>query len=534
MGGIGLAPKLMLSITLVSALLTMVVGYTLASSMQSMMREEIIKLGVDGVKMLGGFGRVSISEASHQPEAIPSANEFTQLVGDVTLASGFSQTLLNSVGDHKTSIQDAYVTVKDPFNVKNRVGVWALIPSSKATIRGKEVKVFREMGITVNEGTLEKDGTPTAVYEFVEDFSLDGIWRGGDDFKPIEGQARLFLSAERIREATNEVFVLMLIILGIAVLVSLGVAFFLARGITSPILRLVKDMSIVSGGDLEHKTKASSSDEVGYLSSTFNHLTQSLKTAHEAEIEKEKMEHDMQVGREIQQNLLPKSLLKIPKYDLHAYYDSAKEVGGDYYDLIPIDKTHLGVIVADVSGKGIQGAMIMTIMRTVMNIASIGNLSSKGCLARTNRFMADRIKRGMFVTAFYAILDCAKHELVFSSAGHNPMVVYRAKTNTIETLNPTGIAIGFDKGPLFERTIKESDIKLEPGDRFILYTDGVPESMNEAHEEFTDQRFFDFCLENSTLDSKTFVQNLVDDVASHQGKAPQHDDITIVTFRRLA
>lgn len=498
-----------------------------------MMQEEIIKLGVDGVKMLGGFGRVSISEASDQPASIASKGEFTQKVESVTVASGFSQTLLNSLGDHKSSIQDAYVTLKDPYS-KNRVGVWALIPSSKATIRVEELKVLREMGITVSEGTLTKDGVDTPIYEFVEDFSLEGIWKGGETFKPLEGQARLFLSAERVKEATNEVFVLMLIILAVAVLVSLGVAFFLARGITSPILRLVKDMSIVSGGDLDHQTKSSSSDEVGYLSSTFNHLTQSLKTAHEAEIEKEKMEHDLSVGREIQQNLLPKTLMKIPKYDLEAFYNSAKEVGGDYYDLIPVDKTHLGVIVADVSGKGIQGAMIMTIMRTVMNIAAIGNLSSKGCLARTNRFMADRIKRGMFVTAYYAILDCVKHKLIFSSAGHNPMVIYRAKTKTIETLNPTGIAVGFDKGPLFERTIKEDETLLEPGDRFVLYTDGVVESMNEAHEEFTDQRFFDFVLANATLDSKAFVKKLVDEVASHQGKAPQHDDITIVTFRRLA
>jgi sigma-B regulation protein RsbU (phosphoserine phosphatase) len=322
-----------------------------------------------------------------------------------------------------------------------------------------------------------------------------------------------------------------MVLLG-AVFVSMLIAFFLSRGITKPILRLVQDMSIVSGGDLEHETKSSSSDEIGYLSATFNQLTRSLKTAHEAEIEKEKLEHDMSVGREIQQTLLPKSLYKIPGYDLDAFYLSAKEVGGDYFDLIPIDKSKLGVIVADVSGKGIQGAMIMTIMRTVMNIAAVGNLSCKNCLGRTNRFLSDRIKRGMFVTAFYVILDCRKHKLLFSSAGHNPMLIYRAATKTIEQYNPTGIALGFDKGPLFERTLKEAEEVLKPGDRFVLYTDGVVESMNEAHEEFTDARFEEFVIANSEEDSKTFIHKLVAELKKHQGKAPQHDDITIVTFRR--
>ena len=477
-----------------------------------MMEDEIIKLGADGVKMLGGFGRVIVLSEDK----------------GLAVESNLRETLEGS----DTSLHDAIITLVDP-NLKNKnTGLWSLSDSSEARIVGKKVDglgALGQQGIEVYRGSLDVDGAPTLVYTFVEKVEMTG-----SDGDAQNLQSFLFLSAARVKEATNEVFVRMLFILGVAVLVSLGVAFFLARGITSPILRLVNDMSIVSGGDLDHKTKASSTDEVGYLSSTFNHLTQSLKTAHEAEIEKEKMEHDMQVGREIQQNLLPKTLLKIPRYDLYAFYDSAKEVGGDYYDLIPVDKSHLGVIVADVSGKGIQGAMIMTIMRTVMNIAAIGILSSRACLARTNRLMADRIKRGMFVTAFYSILDIARHKLVFSSAGHNPMVVYRAKTKNIETLNPTGIAVGFDKGPLFDRTIKESEITLEPGDRFILYTDGVPESMNEAREEFTDQRFFDFCLANATVDSKTFVDRLVAEVASHQGKAPQHDDITIVTFRRLS
>ena len=115
---------------------------------------------------------------------------------------------------------------------------------------------------------------------------------------------------------------------------------------------------------------------------------------------------------------------------------------------------------------------------------------------------------------------------------HNPMLIYRAETKSIEQFNPTGIALGFDKGPLFERTLKEGEALLNKGDRFILYTDGVVESMNEEREEYTDPRFHEFVLKYAETDSKTFVSKLVAELRRHQGKAEQHDDITIVTFRR--
>jgi serine phosphatase RsbU (regulator of sigma subunit)/HAMP domain-containing protein len=534
MQGIGLAPKLMLWITLVTSCVTLVVGYSIASRTEKYIEEEILKAGIDGVKLLRSVGQGAIAgltSKNKNSSYFEIAKDFKDAIDD---SRKWSLAEFKDQEDVLLSpIMDGYITLEE---LGKQLEVLSLSSGASGTVQIKDERSVEGYGdlVVIKTANFVQSGVSTPVYIFEMEFGLEEIWPRLDvsSYRPDRGRALLFLSRAKVSEATDAVFFLMAMVLALAVVLSLLIAWVLARGVTRPIYRLVEDMSLVSDGDLDHVTQACSTDEVGYLSTTFNQLTRSLKVAHEAEIEKEKLEHDLSVGREIQQTLLPKTLFKIPGYDLDAFYMSAKEVGGDYYDLIPVDKTKLGVVVADVSGKGIQGAMIMTIMRTVMNIAASGNLSCKSCLARTNRFLSDRIKRGMFVTSFYAILDCKNHVLKFSSAGHNPMVIYRAATKSLEMFNPTGIALGFDKGPLFERTLKEDECTLGPGDRFVLYTDGVVEAMDEDHEEFTDQRFYDFVLAHAEEDSKTFVHKLVAELKRHQGQAPQHDDITIVTFRR--
>ena len=533
MQGVGLAPKLMLAITLVTAIVTLVVGYTIASKMRDYLKDEIIKSGVMGVQSLNSFARVAILNVVSEIDHFDNGLEFTTAFKKKTSASHMEDMIGCSFVGLESPIIQTQITMEE---LGKESFIFCLPEERSVKIDWKETLEYDErLGITVKYAETESSGIRKTIYNFGMVIEVVDLWPSvqSSTYRPEKVHVRLILSANKVKESSDAVFMLTAIVLVTSTVISLLIAFFLARSIIHPILRLVKDMSIVASGNLDHHTESTSTDEIGYLSTTFNKLTRSLKSAHEAEIEKEKLEHDMSIGREIQQTLLPKTLFKIPGYDLDAFYMSAKEVGGDYYDLIPVDKTNLGVVVADVSGKGIQGAMIMTIVRTVMNIAAVGNLSSKNCLARTNRFLSDRIKRGMFVTAFYAILDCKKNTMRFSSAGHNPMVIYRANTKTIELLNPTGIALGFDKGPLFERTIKESEASLERGDRFVIYTDGVVECMNEAHQEYSDQRFYDFVLAHAEEDSKTFVHKLVAELKRHQGKAPQHDDITIVTFRKV-
>lgn len=247
------------------------------------------------------------------------------------------------------------------------------------------------------------------------------------------------------------------------------------------------------------------------------------------DVEQKMLEHELAIAEELQANLLPRKVPHIPGYEISAYYRPSREVGGDYYDFIEIDENHLGLVVADVSGKGIPGSIVMTETRALMKSESVRTLSPAETLMRVNRVLYNDIKRGMFVTMYYMVLSIRKGTLVVTSAGHNPLVLWRAATNTCHLVNPSGLALGIDKGPLFENRIKEQKIQLQPGDRFVQYTDGVVEAMNEEYAPYGTTRFYQKTKQLASRGSSEFISLLVKDLEAHQGEAAQHDDITIVT-----
>ncbi len=253
--------------------------------------------------------------------------------------------------------------------------------------------------------------------------------------------------------------------------------------------------------------------------------------AKEAKEAQEELNRDLGAAAEIQACLMPPKMPQIPGYDVWTAYLSAKIVGGDYYDFFPVDKERLGIAVADVSGKGIPGAMVMASTRTLFRVLGPQCGSAAETLRRTNYHVARDIKRGMFVTAMLAVLNVHTREMEVCSAGHNPMVVYFKRRGRIGLMNPAGMALGFDKGEIFDRILVESRLRLELGDRVVLYTDGVVEAMNSKNEQYGDDRFYKFVLRNAHMTSKDFVRALTRDLDEHKGEAEQHDDITIVTFK---
>jgi phosphoserine phosphatase RsbU/P len=321
---------------------------------------------------------------------------------------------------------------------------------------------------------------------------------------------------------------LLLIALGI------GASWGVATWFTKPMNMLVEDINVVSQGELDHESQVPNhtSDEVGLLAMAFNRMTRNLRDARENERDRERLEGELNTAKAIHAKLMPEKLPQLPGIDIFTAYNCAKEVGGDYYDFIPVgDTEHLALCVADVSGKGIPGSMVMGTTRTILRMMAVNNLSAMDVLSKTNFHVARDIKRGMFVTCVYAILNVRTREMTVASAGHNPMLIWRSATNSIEKVRPNGIALGFDKGPVFNRTVREQKVQLKTGDRVVLYTDGVVESMNEAREEWGDDKLDEFTIEHATLPSKEYVRLLIKALEEHQGKAEQHDDITITTFR---
>ena len=348
----------------------------------------------------------------------------------------------------------------------------------------------------------------------------------------IVGKAIIALGASQIITQLKKTYQVFIIAAVLAIVLSVAVSIILSYIVTRPVKILLADMNEVAKGNLNHETKSHSCDEIGVIANHFNHLTKLINAASESEKKGMRLESELEMACEIQMKLLPPRLPEIKGIDIFAAYQPAKEVGGDYYDIFPIDEQNIGMVIADVSGKGVPGSMVMATTRTILRFAAKGTHSARDTLIKTNLMVSADIKRGMFVTAFYLIYNIMKKEILFSSAGHNPMIVCHADRE-IEQFNPEGIALGFDKGEIFGKTIKEGSLKLKSGDRVILYTDGIVESMNEHREEFTDEKFEEFICKSIDQSSENFVAGLLTELDEHQGEALQHDDITILTFKVL-
>ena len=355
----------------------------------------------------------------------------------------------------------------------------------------------------------------------------------GDEMKNLAYFAAVQFSAERVNGARNRLVMFLAAIALLAIVIGICVSYFMANSVTKPINTLVEDVIHIAQGEYEHRTRMKTQDEVGVLARTIDRMAEGLLEAREIAKERGKQQHELSIAEEVVIHLLPDSLPKIYGYDVYAFYNPSKEVGGDYYDFFEIDPNHVGMIVADVSGKGIPGAMVMTMARSVIRYEAMGTLSPRETFMRANRHIARDIKRGMFVTAFYVVLNTQTAEMTVASAGHNPLLLWRASTGKIEQINPNGIALGFDKGPIFDRTIKEDKVQLYSGDRVVLYTDGVVEAMSPDNEEYTDERFIELIESYPDANSNQLTNIIVQDVMDHQGGGEQSDDITIVTFKLL-
>jgi sigma-B regulation protein RsbU (phosphoserine phosphatase) len=247
----------------------------------------------------------------------------------------------------------------------------------------------------------------------------------------------------------------------------------------------------------------------------------------------EMLQHDLDTAAQIQSKLLPESVPQIPGYDFAVHYAAASKVSGDFYDFIQFDRNTLGILVADASGKGLAGSLLMVEARAVIRAMASVSSSPKEILTLANRVLVHDLQRGMFITIFYALLDIGKGTLKVASAGHLPLLQWRRKDQKCFAVNPTGLVLGAANEEMFTKTLKEATLELVPGDRFVLYTDGVTELMNAKEEEFGRSRLVDCTLKCGARNSTEYVNALVGGLRRHQAGAAQSDDITIVTGRLL-
>ncbi|HTP05660.1 MAG TPA: GAF domain-containing SpoIIE family protein phosphatase [Nitrospirota bacterium] len=249
---------------------------------------------------------------------------------------------------------------------------------------------------------------------------------------------------------------------------------------------------------------------------------------HRSLMEKQRLVRDMEFARSVQESFLPQKAPEVQYYRFSAHYTPALEVGGDFYDFIHLDKNLTGIVIGDVSGKGVSAALYMAKMGSDMRTLAFTEQSPVAALTKLNDLLAERSRRGMFATLLYIELDSRSGKMVISNAGHLPPIIKKADGSLMTIAKAGGAPLGMLPGMMF----RQETARLEGGDTVILYTDGIVEAMN-AKEELYGYARFENLLKKSPADPDALKTAIIEDVNRFTGLSPQHDDMTLVCFGAL-
>ncbi len=256
--------------------------------------------------------------------------------------------------------------------------------------------------------------------------------------------------------------------------------------------------------------------------------TLELKTVNQDLILKQNQINDeLQVARALQQSILPETFPQDHRYEGHAYMSAARMIGGDFYDVFKLDNDRLGVIVADVSGKGVPAALFMVLVRTMLQELAMQHLTPSACIDQANKQLNAKNPLSLFVTLLYGILDVHTGLFTFCNGGHVMPYVIRKK-GVIETVSERGSPI---VGLLDLAKFKDLSIKLEPGDKILMISDGVTECFNPEDEAFGEFRLLDFLKQNESDSLSNEIENLIETLGNFSNGIPASDDITALMVR---
>lgn len=334
---------------------------------------------------------------------------------------------------------------------------------------------------------------------------------------------------EQVNAAKTLFFALFVILFVIVTLISV----LFARIITRPVEELRRGSEAIGTGDLEHRVQVTSGDEFEDLAHSFNTMAENLKNymdeLRRTTAEKERFAKELEIAQGIQQSFLPDSAPEIAGIELVAKNVPALEVGGDFYDFIPVATGQWGLVIADVSGKGVPAALFMALSRTLIRASTLVNADPALSIAHANRMIYEDSKSNMFVTLFYAVLDSRTMTLDYVNAGHNPPLLLQGESTTVRLLKAKGIALGV----IDEVDLQSVRVDLKPGDVLVLYTDGVTEAINAAEEEFGEERLFAIITRNRNRPAQEIMDEILAGITAFAGDTPQFDDITLMILRAV-
>ncbi len=244
-------------------------------------------------------------------------------------------------------------------------------------------------------------------------------------------------------------------------------------------------------------------------------------------LEKKRMEQELVMARNIQRGLLPFKQPEVDGLEIASHFIAADEVSGDYFDYFDLGKNRIGIVMADVSGHGASSALVMTMIKGILQALKQSYVSTDGVLRELNLILDQTIPKDMFVTMMYLDFDSNKKLMRYSNAGHNPLILYKSDSKSCELVHFKSPALSLSKLAVYQ----EKEISLNPGDVFVVYTDGVTEAFNDNKEMFEETRLVQAIEEAAQKKAGAIIEHLKQRLQEFIGNAKQSDDIAIITIK---
>lgn len=282
---------------------------------------------------------------------------------------------------------------------------------------------------------------------------------------------------------------------------------------------------------LKYSGSQFSGKDIELLYAAANQLAISIENArlYQSEVEKKQIEHDLDLARKIQRSLLPSCNPYLNGLDICGEMIPAMQVGGDYYDLIPIDDKRIFIAISDVSGKGLSASLYMTKLQTIIKLFCKDGSSPKEILIETNKLIYESLEPGAFITMTLALFDTEKMKIKFCRAGHLPVLLF--DNNESKFLRTKGIALGLDGGKLFDNNLEEMEMDLKSGQVYSFFTDGITETMDDKNNLFGEEKLLKIFNNNSHLHSADIMNRIDSEIQKFRYNAEQHDDMTMVIVK---
>ena len=463
------------------------IGYDMSSKEQSNEFVQKLNLGED-------------NEYIQKPMPNGYWNKIFQYVGVKRLdEKGFVQ-----IGYSPQRLQEAE-KLADIYNISKdfRIGKNGKLKISKADNDKEAVALLSQSNQPITIKSVD-DKPSLCVYRKFNDLILRASL-------PVD---EMFLSRNTVVQTMAIAYFVLFSI--VYVLISLLLQKVVIKGIYSVNDSLVK----ITEGNLNEKVKVHNTEEFDALSDGINTTVDALKKAIEAE--SKRIDAELEIGRTIQKSVLPDNFPDNDKYIIYASMDTAKEVGGDFYDFFAIDENHNAMLVADVSGKGITAALFMMNAKALIKELILSGEKPADAIKEANMELCENNKAKMFLTLFLAVIDIRIGKIVCVNAGHNPPLLNH--NGTWEYLKiKHSMALGVSKKVKFT----EVEISLDHNDSFFLYTDGVTEAQNINQELYGEKRLIEF-ISKQENNPKTLLPAIRQDLKTFAGEAPQSDDITMI------